>query len=204
MPKDKSENHEKIINAAYEEFMEYGFADASMRRIASAAGMSASGLYKHFPSKEDMFAALVEPAYNGLKEAYEGMADEEIDSVDESLKDVLWVNSEETSWIMEYIYDNYKAFKLLVCKSQGTRVENYVHEFALLEEENTRRYMNKLKKMGAKINSISDKELHMFFTTCISSIFLAVEHDLSRKEAMKYAKHLDEFNEAGWGELFRM
>lgn len=59
MPKDKTENHEKIISSARKEFMTYSFKDASMRRIAADAGMSASGLYKHFPSKEDMFAALV-------------------------------------------------------------------------------------------------------------------------------------------------
>ncbi len=68
MSKDKTENHEKIIVAAYEEFLTYGFNDASIRRIADACGMSASGLYKHFPSKEEMFAALVEPAYEGLKQ----------------------------------------------------------------------------------------------------------------------------------------
>ena len=63
MARDKSAHHEKIITAAREEFMTYGFTDASMRRIADAAGMSAAGLYKHFPSREDMFATLVEPAW---------------------------------------------------------------------------------------------------------------------------------------------
>ena len=38
MPKDKIENHEKIVTAAKKEFMIYGFKDASMRRIASEAG----------------------------------------------------------------------------------------------------------------------------------------------------------------------
>ena len=51
MPRDKTENHEKIIESAFAEFLEYGFKDVSMRRIAEACGMSASGLYKHFPSK---------------------------------------------------------------------------------------------------------------------------------------------------------
>ena len=46
MPRDKTENHEKILAAAYDEFLEYGFNDASMRRIADACEMSASGLYK--------------------------------------------------------------------------------------------------------------------------------------------------------------
>ena len=48
MPRDKTVNHEKIMDAAYREFLEYGFQDASMRRIASECGMSASGLYKHY------------------------------------------------------------------------------------------------------------------------------------------------------------
>ena len=52
MPRDKSAHHEQIIEAAWREFMTYGFADASMRRIAAAAGMSASGLYKHFPARK--------------------------------------------------------------------------------------------------------------------------------------------------------
>ena len=66
MIRDKTMHHGSIIEAAMAEFLEYGFKDASMRRIASAAGMSVSGLYKHFASKEDMFAALVEPACEGL------------------------------------------------------------------------------------------------------------------------------------------
>ena len=57
MARDKSAHHEKIIAAAWEEFMTYGFTDASMRRIAAAAGMSVAGLYKHFTGKEEMFAA---------------------------------------------------------------------------------------------------------------------------------------------------
>mgnify|MGYP000895255214 FL=1 len=52
MPKDKTENHKKIIAAAQKEFIAHGFKNASLRRIASEAGMSASGLYKHFSSKE--------------------------------------------------------------------------------------------------------------------------------------------------------
>ena len=203
MPRDKTENHEKIMAAAYDEFLEYGFTDASMRRIAAACGMSASGLYKHFPGKEEMFAALVEPAYSGLKKAYTGVVEAEIASVDESMKENLWNNTEETAWVMNYIYDHYSAFKLLVCKSQGTRYENYVHEFATMEEENTRRYMERLKAVGAEVMLLPAKELHMFATTCTNAIFLAVEHDLSRKKALEYAGHLDVFFEAGWRTLLR-
>ena len=70
MARDKAGHHEQIMAAAWQEFLTYGFADASMRRIAAAAGMSAAGLYKHFPGKEEMFSALVEPAFQGLMALY--------------------------------------------------------------------------------------------------------------------------------------
>ena len=41
MIRDKKLHHGNIIEAATAEFLEYGFNDASMRRIAAAAGMSA-------------------------------------------------------------------------------------------------------------------------------------------------------------------
>ena len=70
MPRDKTEAHGKIIAAAVREFTEYGFENASMRRIASEVGLTVGALYRHFPNKEEMFAALVEPTINELMSKY--------------------------------------------------------------------------------------------------------------------------------------
>ena len=75
MPKDKSENHEKIIEEAKKEFLQYGFKDASMRRIANACKMSVAGLYKHFPSKEEMFSFLVQPIVDLFFQSYNNATD---------------------------------------------------------------------------------------------------------------------------------
>ena len=71
MPRDKTEAHEKIIAAVVKEFTEYGFENASMRRIASEVGLTVGALYRHFPNKEEMFAALVEPTINELITKYQ-------------------------------------------------------------------------------------------------------------------------------------
>ncbi|MBO5986741.1 MAG: TetR family transcriptional regulator [Lachnospiraceae bacterium] len=60
MPRDKTENHEKIVAAAYEEFLKYGFTEASMRRIADACNMSASGSYKNIIVERGNHASLME------------------------------------------------------------------------------------------------------------------------------------------------
>lgn len=202
MPRDKSANHEKIVAAAYAEFLEYGFVDASIRRIASVCNMSPAGLYRHYPSKEDMFAALVEPAYSGLKQAYLSAIEVEMNELGTLPTDSLWDNYSEVEWIMRYIYDHYDSFKLIVCKSKGTQYEHYVHDLSLLEEKVSARYIKELRKTGVNLRVPSKKEQHLFTTANISAIFLAVEHDLTKKEALTYAKHLDTFMVAGWKAMY--
>ena len=79
MPRDKTESHERLLEAAKKEFMEYGFQDASMRRIADNAGITVSGIYKHFKDKEEMFAALVEDDLNALMSQYDNFQNVEYD-----------------------------------------------------------------------------------------------------------------------------
>ena len=136
MPIDKTANHEKIIAAAKKEFLTYGFTDASMRRIAEEAGMSASGLYKHFVSKEEMFSALVEPAYQGLL----NIIRQEVNDQEQIIGtgDVsIWETSKDAKLTVSYIYDHLDAFRLIVCRSQGTKYETFLHDLAVLEEETT-------------------------------------------------------------------
>lgn len=58
MPRDKALSHERIIRAARDEFSEYGFDKASMRRIGKRCGLTAAALYRHFDSKEAVSGAL--------------------------------------------------------------------------------------------------------------------------------------------------
>lgn len=48
-----------IEEAAFELFMEHGFHATSMRQIADKSGLALGGIYNHFSSKEDIFAAIV-------------------------------------------------------------------------------------------------------------------------------------------------
>lgn len=55
----KSQKHRQILVAAYEEFIGRGFGDTSMDQIARTANVSKATLYAYFPSKEDLFAAII-------------------------------------------------------------------------------------------------------------------------------------------------
>ena len=59
-----------ILNAAREEFLVRGYKNASMRLIASSAGMSAGNIYKYFRSKHDLFLYMAEPQIEKLRAVY--------------------------------------------------------------------------------------------------------------------------------------
>ncbi len=48
-----------VMEAAYELFLEQGYAATSMRQIAERSGLALGGIYNHFPSKEAIFSELI-------------------------------------------------------------------------------------------------------------------------------------------------
>jgi AcrR family transcriptional regulator len=202
MARDKVGHHEQIMAAAWQEFLTYGFADASMRRIAVAAGMSAAGLYKHFPSKEEMFSALVEPAYQGLMALYRQEEKAEREALQAGTISEKWQTGGEAALAMTYIYDHLDAFRLLICKAQGTRYETFLHDLAIEEEKTTMVMMDLMKEQGGEISNVDPKEFHLLVTANVNAVFQAVEHGFSREEALRYASTLDRFFSKGWQELF--
>lgn len=55
----KNKKRNAILDAAVREFGSSGFDNTSMDRIAEVANVSKRTVYNHFPSKEDLFAAIV-------------------------------------------------------------------------------------------------------------------------------------------------
>lgn len=55
-----AQRRELIVDAALGEFAENGYENASMGRIAAAAGIARTVLYDHFLSKQALFVALLE------------------------------------------------------------------------------------------------------------------------------------------------
>lgn len=59
-PDHRQEQRKRILDAAIACFGRDGFHGASMQKICAEAGMSPGALYRYFPSKESLIAAIVE------------------------------------------------------------------------------------------------------------------------------------------------
>ncbi len=197
MPRNKAESHERIVAAAKDEFLTYGFENASMRRIAANAGITASGLYKHFPNKEEMFAHLVQPMLDEFFVLYRQKEQEEHDAIEQVGAAAAFLN-EDALYTMEFIYDHLDAFRLLVCCSQGTRYENYAHKLAELEEESSLKYIEALRRHGDHVPAFDRKEFHLLVSANVEAVLQPIRHGFTRKEAMHYAETINTFFSKGW------
>src|SRR5260370_36331074 len=52
-----------IVDAALKAFLEAGYAEASVNRIAAAAGGAVKNLYRHYEGKDELFRAGVPAAF---------------------------------------------------------------------------------------------------------------------------------------------
>lgn len=60
------ERRARVLAAALRTFAEVGYDAASMNQIAAAAGVTKPVLYDHFPSKQELFVAVLEGVRNEL------------------------------------------------------------------------------------------------------------------------------------------
>jgi AcrR family transcriptional regulator len=74
----KGDIQEGILKAAEEVFLEKGYKDASMREIASRAGVTVSNIYHYFTNKDEIFRTILKPVLNDLYAMIEMLADKGI------------------------------------------------------------------------------------------------------------------------------
>jgi AcrR family transcriptional regulator len=67
--RDPARNQQRILGAARAEFARYGLGGARVDRIAARAGANKRMLYYYYGNKEDLFLAVLEASYAGIRSA---------------------------------------------------------------------------------------------------------------------------------------
>ncbi len=193
---------EKLLQCAKAEFLERGFAESSMRTIAERAGVTTGMLYSRFADKGEIFRELVkgpaEELYNffvGVQEEFAGYPPEY------QRREMHPYVARKIDRMVDIIYDNFDAFKLIICKSGGTSYEYYVDKMIDVETQSTFRFIDAVRAAGYVIADIRKDLAHMLASAMFNGMFEVVMHDLSREDARQYILKLQEFFNAGWDKL---
>jgi len=198
MPRDKSLSHEKVKKAIREEFLEKGYEDASVRSIGARAGMTSAGLYRHYPDKEAMFNAMVEPLIDSIKEWTDRHTARKFSLVDNSAKNDELFGETFIDLVREVILPRREEFILLMSRSNGTKYENFIHDYV---EENQKEFLSAVRYMrdkGYPAIEITEGELHMLLSAYLTACFEPIIHDYDDAKIEKYLNTVQEFFMPGW------
>lgn len=194
-----------LADAAREEFLAYGYMNASMRRIAAAAGCTTGTLYYRFRDKGELFRYLVDDAANEFMELYKN-ANEEFSELPPSsqISCMAMYSHQHLDEMLGIIYRNFDAFKLIVSCGAGSGYEDYIDRLARMEEESTVAFIGTLKDAGRDVPEIRQELCHMLSNALFNGIFETVAHGFSYTQARDYVHGLERFFTAGWYELLGM
>ena len=125
-----------ILKSARKQFLEKGFQGASIRKIASDAGVTYGALYGYFGSKEELFYALTDPLVERIMKKLD-----EIESAMLSLpaekqllgmSEVFYVRLPE---LVELIFEDREIVDLVIGGAKGTKYENFMSELVKRDTE---------------------------------------------------------------------
>lgn len=162
---------ERIIYVATQEFLNNGYQGASLRKIAKTAQVTTGAMYGYYKNKEALFNDIVEAVANQFKEMY--------------------LNKGIEYEMIDYIYQNFEAFQLIICCSKETRYEEYLDR---LVDDKTRQ---------SNEQGFDTKLIHIINHSYLFGVFEIVRHQMSKKQAENFVSDLQEFYQAGWNKLLK-
>ena len=172
--------YENVLRCARQEFLEKGFALASLRDIAKAAGTSTGSIYTRFTDKAGLFRALVEPAAGELKRRF----------------------LEIQEGLFDYIYEHLSEFELLLRRAAGTEYAHYIDELVEIEVSYTYKYMEVIGCESVRSGQVTEDLIHIVTTAYFNGMFEPVRHRMDKARALHYIRQLNRYHMAGFETIF--
>ncbi|EFE91487.1 transcriptional regulator, TetR family [Oribacterium sp. oral taxon 078 str. F0262] len=202
---ENSETKKKIREVGKREFLKKGFKEASLNHIVAEAGFTKGAFYGYYAGKAALFEDLVSSAAEGLVNQFKAAQEAHFDLIPENQA----AQSRElcTQYLrhfLDYIYEHFDAFKLILCCADGTKYENYIHDLVELDVARTEQYFTALRNRGRLKGDASPELHHMITSAYFTAVFETVVHDMPREKAVGYIEELAVFFNSGWDGLLRM
>ena len=194
---------ERILAAATAEFLERGFADASLRSIAAAAGVTTGAIYGHFTSKAGLFDAIVEDPAEELYARYSASQEAFYDKPleEQSFEAMQRTEDELAAELYGFISDHRDAFLLVLTRAAGTRWEGYLDRFAAIETESTARYVREMGAKGVRVKPIPEPMARTLARQFFAGFFQPLVLGLDLDEALAFVADYSAFYHAGYAAL---
>ena len=193
------ETEAKLLASAKSEFLEKGYAKASLRKICANAGMTTGALYFFFKDKEDLFRSIVEKPFRELLEMMKIHFAEDAQLFSESAGYVHAAGDHEelVQLLIHHLYKNREAFLLLLTKSQGSRFENCLDEVVDISEQQYRRLCDMVTNATGRPR-VDDYMTHWMAHIMVDTFVHLFLHETEERVALKHVDALTMYLVRGW------
>lgn len=144
-----------IIQAAYSEFLAYGFQKASLHKIAEKAGVTTGAIYTRYKNKDDLFASLLQDFLGTMRALLTPIA-EEYEKAKHSAQpeDILRTINAEEQVYFRLLTDYHNDCTLFFCRSDGSSVETVLHELMNQKAEQTVKFFSEVYEKEPNADAI--------------------------------------------------
>lgn len=189
----------KILEIGKKEFLIHGFKDASLRGIVKEAGFTQGAFYGYYKDKAALFDAIVAPVCDELLAKFMQAQEEHFNLIPkEETRATMELSVNYLKYFVDYMYDHYEVFKLIICCSEGTRYETFTHDLVERDAKRGYEYLSLLKESGKLKGEFSYELYHMITSAYFTAVFEMVVHDMPREQSMNYVEGIAKFFTNGW------
>lgn len=195
----------RILDSARNEFLSLGYEKASTNVICKNAGVTWGALAKRYSGKDELFCALVSPVADSFKDALRGQQVRFHSLSNQEKEKIALADKVEITDFVDYIYDHFDEFRLLIVCSKGSSYENYLDELVDIVVESITRFMEETgHEAMIQGRKATENTIHILVSSNLYGYFEPVSHGMSREEARIYVEQLKYFFDVGWADILRL
>ena len=204
MKDNPDETKKNILASARKEFLENGYAAASLRTIASNADVTTGALYRHFKDKDALFSALVGDTVDDVKKLIENAGEEEVEFILGGFITSLKASPLDNVFdkLVDFIYEKFDVFTLLLTKAAGSSYENFLQEMTDLYADLCLEMVQQLRKKKCITGRIDKFTVHVLASCFVTSVKEIILHRIPQNKAAGFLSNIHIFYHYGWMHLF--
>lgn len=190
-----------LLTAAQQAFLANGFKDAKLRDICRQANLTTGAFYKHFKSKDELLAQLVDPFLDKLKKIYLAQIETAMETMtSENVKDVLLKQILNMDAIIHEVYQNRKMADLLLFKTNGSKYNNLAELITKFIAANVLKTIKAMQTKGILADGfvINQRQIHFFVYSNTATFYDILKHSFTETETIELYQKLCHFNYYGW------
>ena len=181
---------ELILKVSKDEFIKKGFVNSSLRNIAKKCHISATAIYRHFKSKEELFNAVIEPLISYFNEIALFVENNDYDYLNNNKINEMWNFEHEGCFQYKFLFGKYNDLVKLIVKERKDWFKNFIVSY---EFDATIKYINQMEKEGYLIKEFNLLSFRLLLDSYLEAYLNLLNNDLKKEELANICNEINEF-----------